>query len=73
MGYFNADYEPKDTDILAAFRITPQPRSESLALVQLLILYQLVTARAAVALGGDGTRNARKAKDVGTEAEAGLP
>jgi ribulose 1,5-bisphosphate carboxylase large subunit-like protein len=25
MGYFNADYEPKDTDILAAFRITPQP------------------------------------------------
>ena len=29
-------------------------RSESLALVQLLILYHLVTARAAVALGGDG-------------------
>src|SRR5438552_6776299 len=25
MGYFNADYEPKDTDVLAAFRITPQP------------------------------------------------
>src|SRR5689334_21963205 len=25
MGYFNADYEPKDTDILAAFRIAPQP------------------------------------------------
>src|ERR671935_166603 len=25
MGYFNADYEPKETDILAAFRITPQP------------------------------------------------
>jgi ribulose-bisphosphate carboxylase large chain len=25
MGYFNAGYEPKDTDILAAFRITPQP------------------------------------------------
>src|SRR5256885_132351 len=24
MGYFNADYEPKDTDILAAFRIAPQ-------------------------------------------------
>ena len=24
MGYFNADYEPKDSDILAAFRITPQ-------------------------------------------------
>ncbi len=25
MGYFNPDYVPKDTDILAAFRITPQP------------------------------------------------
>src|SRR5262245_48254884 len=25
MGYFDADYEPKETDILAAFRITPQP------------------------------------------------
>lgn len=25
MGYYNADYEPKDTDILAAFRVTPQP------------------------------------------------
>src|ERR671925_649280 len=24
MGYFDPDYEPKDTDILAAFRITPQ-------------------------------------------------
>ena len=32
-------------------------RSEPLALVQLLILYHLVTARAAVALGGDGARN----------------
>lgn len=31
-------------------------RSESLALVQLLILYHLVTTRAAVALGGEGTR-----------------
>jgi phosphoribulokinase len=31
-------------------------RSESLALVQLLILYQLVTAKASVALGGNGTR-----------------
>src|ERR687893_2587291 len=25
MGYWNEDYEPKNTDILAAFRITPQP------------------------------------------------
>ena len=24
MGYWNGDYEPKDTDILAVFRITPQ-------------------------------------------------
>jgi len=31
-------------------------RSESLALVQLLILYHLVTARAALALGGTGAR-----------------
>jgi phosphoribulokinase len=31
-------------------------RSESLAVVQLLILYHLVHARAAVALGGDGAR-----------------
>jgi phosphoribulokinase len=31
-------------------------RSESLALVQLLILYHLITAKATVALGGDGTR-----------------
>jgi phosphoribulokinase len=33
-------------------------RSESLALVQLLILYHLVTAKAAVALGSNGSRNA---------------
>ncbi len=25
MGYYRPDYEPKDTDILAAFRLTPQP------------------------------------------------
>ncbi len=25
MGYYDADYQPKDTDVLAAFRITPQP------------------------------------------------
>jgi len=24
MGYYNADYEPKDTDVLAAFRVRPQ-------------------------------------------------
>jgi phosphoribulokinase len=31
-------------------------RSESLALVQLLVLYHLVTAKAAVALGSDNAR-----------------
>jgi len=39
-------------------------RSESLALAQLLILYHLVTAKARVALGGDGSR---------TEATAAAP
>ena len=24
MGYWDSDYEPKDTDVLALFRITPQ-------------------------------------------------
>ena len=36
-------------------------RSDSLALVQLLVLYHLVTARAAVALGGEGARSEDKA------------
>jgi phosphoribulokinase len=36
-------------------------RSESLAVVQLLILYHLVTARATVALGGDAVRSANGA------------
>ena len=31
-------------------------RSESLALVQLLVVYHLVTAKASIALGGDGAR-----------------
>jgi ribulose-bisphosphate carboxylase large chain len=25
MGYYDSDYEPRDTDVLCAFRITPQP------------------------------------------------
>ncbi|HSH23309.1 MAG TPA: hypothetical protein VK975_04520 [Acidimicrobiales bacterium] len=25
MGYYEPDYEPKDTDTIAAFRVTPQP------------------------------------------------
>jgi phosphoribulokinase len=44
-------------------------RSESLALVQLLILYHLVTAKAAIALGGNGTRTIESAAQF---AEAGV-
>ena len=47
------------SDRLGEYTIgTDLHRSESLALVQLLILYHLVTAKAAVALGGSGARNA---------------
>ena len=50
------------TERLGEFTIgTELHRSESLALVQLLILYHLVTARAAVALGGNGTRSLERA------------
>ncbi|MGI8605785.1 MAG: phosphoribulokinase [Gaiellaceae bacterium] len=38
-------------------------RSESLAVAQLLILYHLVTAKASVALGGDGPRTRATAED----------
>jgi uridine kinase len=34
-------------------------RSESLAITQLLLLYQLLTARAAIAVGADGARAVR--------------
>jgi phosphoribulokinase len=45
------------SDRLGEFTIGTQlHRSESLALVQLLVLYHLVTARASVALGGEGSR-----------------
>ncbi|MDQ6775667.1 MAG: phosphoribulokinase [Actinomycetota bacterium] len=45
------------TERLGVFAIGHQlHRSESLAIVQVLILYQLVTARAAVALGSPGVR-----------------
>ena len=45
------------TERLGEFTIgTDLHRSESLALIQLLILYHLFTATASVALGGDGTR-----------------
>ncbi len=45
-------------------------RSESLALVQLLILYHLVTAKAAIALGGVTRTDAGGAADEPTEAVA---
>ena len=38
-------------------------RSESLAIVQLLVLYHLVTARASVALGGEGSRVDREPRE----------
>jgi hypothetical protein len=47
-------------------------RSESLALVQLLILYHLVTAKATIALGGVGLRaDAVAAAEVGTRGGGG--
>ncbi len=43
-------------------------RSDSLALVQLVVLYHMVTARAAVALGGEGARSGDNgAQDQGQE------
>jgi phosphoribulokinase len=48
------------SDQLGEFRVgTDAHRSESLALVQLLILYHLTTARATVALGGEPGADAR--------------
>jgi phosphoribulokinase len=44
---------------------TELQRSESLALVQLLILYHLVTAKAMIALGGERTRS----PELGTDSE----
>ena len=45
------------TERLGEFTVgTELHRSESLAIVQVLVLYHLVTARATVALGGEGTR-----------------
>lgn len=58
------------TERLGEFTIgTDLQRSESLAIVQLLILYQLVTAKAAVALGGDGTRSTPAGVPGATTAE----
>jgi phosphoribulokinase len=46
------------TERLGEFTVGTQlHRSESLAITQLLVLYQLVTARAAIALGAEGARS----------------
>jgi len=42
-------------------------RSDSLALVQLLVLYHMVTARAAVAVGGEGARSEDNVADESQE------
>jgi phosphoribulokinase len=58
---------------LGEFTIATQlHRSDSLALVQLLILYHVVTARAAIALGGTGMRSnsAELAQPVGASVAA---
>jgi hypothetical protein len=56
--------KPLRTERLGEFSVGSEThRSESLAIVQVLILYQLVMAKAAVAVGGDTasarTRHAR--------------
>lgn len=62
------------TERLGEFTVGTQLlRSESLAIVQVLILYHLVTARAAVALGGDGTRADRAPAESSPEEEAPDP
>lgn len=45
-------------------------RSESLALVQLMILYHLITAKAAIALGGVGARTSENEAEPVTSASA---
>jgi phosphoribulokinase len=52
---------------------TELKRSESLALVQVLVLYHLVTARATVALGGEDTRADGASKDSAPRAGALVP
>jgi phosphoribulokinase len=48
-------------------------RSHSLAIVQVLILYHLVAARATVALGGEGTRAVPSAEPEAEPVVAGSP
>ncbi len=59
------------TERLGEFTVgTELHRSESLALTQLLVLYQVVTARAAVAVGAAGTRTDREHDAVVTLPDA---
>jgi len=46
-------------------------RSDTLALVQLLVLFHMVTARAAVALGGEGARSEDRAQAQGSGEDEG--
>lgn len=59
------------SDRLGEFTIGDEvKRSDSLALVQLLVLYHMVTARAAVAVGGEGARSEDNGgQDKGQEEE----
>ncbi len=59
------------TERLGEFTVgTELHRSESLALTQLLVLYQLVTARAAVAVGANGVRTDAEPATVAAVADA---
>jgi phosphoribulokinase len=59
------------TDRLGEFTVgTELRRSESLAITQVLVLYQHVTARAAVAVGAAGTRADRTRTAVAGESDA---
>ncbi len=59
------------TERLGEFTVgTELKRSQSLALTQLLVLYQLVSARAAVAVGGSGARTDRQPATVAAAPEA---
>jgi phosphoribulokinase len=62
------------TERLGEFTVgTELHRSESLALTQLLVLYQLVTARAALAVGATDTRADRTAPAGGQPTPVRIP
>ena len=62
------------TERLGEFTVGTQlHRSESLAITQLLVLYQLVTARAAVAVGAEDARADRRERAADTRAEGASP